>query len=117
MKRREAVLALFVAAAVVFGLLTVFAIELSNTQAKSKRDVEQRVHERAVLAAGLIDSLFQASERQAPMYSRTYGGRVVSDHTMDANRNQSQYLVLLDPAGHVLASSKGFNAQARRNLV
>ena len=47
-------------------LLTVFAIELSNTQAKSKRDVTTRVHERAVLAAALIDSLFQTAGQQIP---------------------------------------------------
>ena len=36
MRRRDAILALSAAAFVVLALLTVFAIELSNTQAKSK---------------------------------------------------------------------------------
>ena len=62
-RKREAVLALFAAVFVVLSLLTVFAIELSDTQAKSKNDVKSRVHERAALAAALIDSLFQSVQQ------------------------------------------------------
>ena len=61
-RKREAVLALFAAVFVVLSL-TVFAIELSDTQAKSKNDVKSRVHERAALAAALIDSLFQSVQQ------------------------------------------------------
>jgi signal transduction histidine kinase len=102
----------------VLALLTVFAIELSNTQAKSKRDVEARVHERAVLAGALIDSLFQSSLTQGPQYARTYGTRTVSARTMDHNQAQGHdgYLVLLDAAGKVIAHSSGFTAQARAGL-
>ena len=63
MKRRDAILALF-AAVLLLALLTVFAIELSNTQAKSKRDVQARVHERGMLAAALVDGLFQTVQQQ-----------------------------------------------------
>src|SRR5207248_289547 len=58
-KRRESMLALVLGVLVVLGALTLFASELSDTQAKSKADVKARVHERGVLAAALIDSLFQ----------------------------------------------------------
>jgi signal transduction histidine kinase/CheY-like chemotaxis protein len=111
------VLGVFVAALVVLALLTLFAIELSSTQAKSKADVEGRVHERAVLAAALVDSLFQTLGQQQPQYQRTYGARVVSAATMNANRQQDTYLAVLDPAGHVLASSRGFDPQGRRDLA
>ena len=60
MKRREAVAGLIVGALVVLALMAVFAVELSDNQAKSKQDIESRVHERSVLAAALIDSLFQS---------------------------------------------------------
>jgi signal transduction histidine kinase len=98
-------------------LLSVFAIELSNTQAKSRRDVEARVHERAVLAAALVDSLFQTIRQQTPQYERLYGGRGVSGRTLDAYRQSNAYLALLDPEGRVLASSEGFTSQARAGLA
>jgi signal transduction histidine kinase/CheY-like chemotaxis protein/HPt (histidine-containing phosphotransfer) domain-containing protein len=97
--------------------MAVFAVELSDTQAKSKGDVKARVHERAVLAATLIDSLFQTVQQQIPQYEATYGGRVVAAQTLAKNAQQDAYLALLDPAGRVLASSDGFTAQARANLA
>ena len=45
MRRKEAVAALVAGAVIVLALLTVFAIELSDNQAKSKQDIESRVHE------------------------------------------------------------------------
>jgi signal transduction histidine kinase len=116
-KRREAVLAMIAAALVVLALLTVFASELSNTQAKSKRDVQTRVHERAVLAAALIDSLFQSVEQQIPQDVRTYGSPTVTAQTMDRNRQRNAYLVLLDSSGAILAHSRGFTPQARADLA
>jgi signal transduction histidine kinase/DNA-binding response OmpR family regulator len=109
--------ALFVAGLIVLAMLTVFAIELSNTQAKSKRDTEARVHERAVLAAALVDSLFQTALQQIPQNTQRYGGRVVSRGRLDRYRAQSPYLALLDPSRQVLASSRGFTPQAQANLA
>jgi signal transduction histidine kinase len=113
--RRDGILALF-AAVLLLALLSVFAIELSNTQAKSKRDVEARVHERGVLAAALVDGLFQTVTQQIPQDRRLYGGRTVSNRTMDAHRQQNAYVALLDASGQVIASSRGFTPQARANL-
>ncbi|HEY2160614.1 MAG TPA: hypothetical protein VGH24_04860, partial [Solirubrobacteraceae bacterium] len=83
----------------VLALLTVFAIELSNTQAKSKQDVEARVHERAVLAAALINSLFQTVAGQIPEDQRTYGGRTVAAGTLASAQHTNAYVVLLDASG------------------
>src|SRR5437763_5176366 len=105
-KRRGAFVLLLVAAVVTFALLTVFAVELSNTQAKSKDDVKARVHERAVLAGALIDSLFQSVQQEIPQDAKTYGGRTVAAKTLNANLQQSAYLAVLDPAGRVLARSR-----------
>ncbi len=118
MKKREALLSLSVAALVLLALLTVFAIELSNTQAKSKQDVEARVHERGVLAGALIDSLFKTTQQQIPAYEKLYGGPTVSSRTLDekAGQGQSAYIAILGPTGAVLAHSSGFNAQARAAL-
>jgi signal transduction histidine kinase len=116
LRQRGAIVGWFTAALVVLALLAVFAIALANTRAKSKRDVESRVHERAVLAAALLDSLFQAVQQQVPQDTATYGGRVVTAQTLDRNRQQNAYVALLDPDGRVLGSSHGFTPQARADL-
>ena len=116
-QRRNAIPPAFAAVSILVALLAVFAFELSNTQAKSKSDVSARVHERAVLAAALIDSLFETVNQQAPLDARRYGAAVVSDDLLDANRRQSLYLVLLDDSGRVLAHSRGFTKQAEANLA
>lgn len=115
-KRRGAFVLLVVASVVTLALLTVFAIELSNTQAKSKNDVKARVHERAVLATALVDSLFQTVVQQIPQDEARYGGREVGAGTMNAAREQNEYVALLDARGGVLAASQGFTAQARNDL-
>src|SRR5947209_2474064 len=114
-KRRDAILGLF-GAAVLLALLSVFAIELSNTQAKSKRDVETRVHERGVLAAALVDGLFQTVQQQIPQDVRLYGGRTVSTQTLERQRQTNLYISVLDGSGRVIAASRGFTAEARANL-
>ncbi|HWE33906.1 MAG TPA: ATP-binding protein [Solirubrobacteraceae bacterium] len=118
MKRRDALLSLSVAALVLLAVLTVFAIELSNTQAKSRQDVEARVHERGVLAGALIDSLFRTTQQQLPTYEKLYGGPVVSARTVEQKvaEGQSAYMAILGPTGTVLAHSRGFTAQARADL-
>ncbi len=115
-KRRGAFVVLLVAAVVTLALLSVFAIELSNTQASSKDDVKARVHERAVLATALVDSLFQTVLQQLPQDEMRYGGRVVTAGTLNAARQQDDYVALLDSRGRVLAASQGFTAQARSDL-
>jgi signal transduction histidine kinase/CheY-like chemotaxis protein/HPt (histidine-containing phosphotransfer) domain-containing protein len=110
------VLALFTAGLIVLALLALFALELSNTQAKSRGDVEGRVHERAVLAAALVDSLFQTIVQQLPQDQRLYGTRVVTSKTMNRNAQGDTYLALVDRAGRVLASSRGFTPQAKADL-
>jgi signal transduction histidine kinase/CheY-like chemotaxis protein len=117
LKRRAAVALLIAAGGIILGLLTVFAIELSNTQAKSKGDVEARVHERAQLAAALVDSLFQTVRAEAPLYSQLYGGRRVPNSKMEAHRQTNLYTALLDRRGRVLAHSAGFNALARADVA
>ena len=118
MKRREAVVAIIAGTMLVLGLLAVFAIELSNTQAKSKGDVEARVHERSVLAAALIDSLFQTSSHTSAVTdARLYGGLKVPGALLNKARANNRYAVLLDSSDHVIAASAGFTAQSRSDLA
>ena len=117
MRRREAVLGLVTAAFVLLALLTLFAIELSDTQAKSKQDVEARVHERGVLAGALIDSLFQSVQQAVPSDVHTYGAQTISARTMNRARGQNAYTAVLDARGNVIAHSTGFTAQAQADLA
>ncbi len=116
-RRQRAIAVLVVAGVVVLALLSVFAIELSDTQAKSKRDVITRVHERSALAAALIESLLQSAQLQVAQYRARLGGPVVSAKLLDAIRQQNLYAVLVDRQGRVLAASTGFTEQARADLA
>jgi signal transduction histidine kinase len=117
MQRRHAGLAVGTAAVLVLALLTVFAFELANTQAKSKQDVQARVHERAVLAGALIDSLFQSVTQQIPADAAKFGGPTVSARALDAQAAQTAYVAVVDAAsGRVLAASPGFTAEVRAEL-
>ncbi len=116
MKWGRASLAIIIAACVVLAMLTVFAIELSNTQAKSKHDIESQVHQRAAIAGALIDSLFQTAQQQVPQYRQIYGTPTVSNQAINSQVQHDYYLALLGPAGEVIAASKGFNAQAKSDI-
>lgn len=118
MKRRDVIAVLIAGAIVIFGLLAVFAVELSNNQAKSKKDIESRVHERSVLAAALIDSLFQTSARMVAVQdAKLYGTPTVSPRRLEKAKGRGPYAVLLDSSGDVLAHSSGFTPQARAGLA
>ncbi len=105
MRRRGATALLLGAAIVVFGLLATFAIGLSDDQASSKRDIEARVHERAVLAAALIDSLFSAVQQEIPADAKLYGAPRISSALLAKQRGTSEYLAVLRPNGEVLAQA------------
>jgi signal transduction histidine kinase len=117
MKRKERIAALFAGVMIVLALLTVFAIELSDNQIKSRQDIQNRVHERAVLAGALLDSLFETSAHSTlATDTRLYGTPSVTNSLLEKNRRTSAYLVLVDKAGNVLAHSAGFTPQARGDL-
>ena len=106
MRRRDAVAALIAGSMIVLALMAVFAIDLSNNQAQSKSDIEAQAHQRAVLVAGLIDSLFAAVSTPNPQLVAEYGMPVVSDRILDRNRGQNHYVALLGAGGRVLAASR-----------
>lgn len=116
MRQRQAVAGLAVASFITLCLLVAFGLELSNQQSAARRNVETRIHERAVLAAGLIDSLLGTVESNSTLDTKLYGAAHVSTRTMDAEQGAKDYLVLLGPHGAVLAHSWGFTRQARAEL-
>jgi signal transduction histidine kinase len=118
MRRRQALAALFAGMMVILALMAVFAIELGNTQAKSRADVEVRVHERSRLAAALIDSVF-ATSAQTSMSEEihSYGVRNVSTRSLNRARGNSYYAMLLTSSGRIIAHSSHLSPQARSDLV
>lgn len=113
--RRTAVL-LVCAALVVLGLLVAFSVALANNQASSRNAIEARVHDRAVIAAALVDSIFSTATRQVPTLEKELGGRVVSSQLLDKDRGNSTYLAVLLPGGQELAGSAGFTSKARAEV-
>jgi signal transduction histidine kinase len=117
-KRREALAALIAGTTVVLAVMVVFAIQLSDNQARSTAAIKFHVHERSRLAGALIDSLFQTSARSSAAQATVkYGTRTVSDGVLNHAVNNNRYLVLLDSSGAVLAHSKGFTSLARSDLA
>jgi signal transduction histidine kinase len=115
LQRRGATALLLGAGVVVLGLLATFAVGLSNTQASSKADVKARVHERAVLAGALIESLFSTVQEQIPADAKLYGTRQISAALLAQQRGTAAYLAVLSPDGRVLASA-GLNSHWRAQL-
>ncbi|HEY2201216.1 MAG TPA: histidine kinase dimerization/phospho-acceptor domain-containing protein, partial [Solirubrobacteraceae bacterium] len=117
MKRREAIAALIASAVIILALLAVFAVDLSNSQAQSKSNIETQARQNATLVAGLIDSVFGAVSQPNPQLVAEYGMKHVHRRALERNRGSDAYIVLLSADGHVLAHSSGFTPQARAELL
>ncbi len=117
MKRKQGLAALVAGAVIVLALLAVFAVELSDNQAKSRKSLETTAHQRAQLVAGLLDTVFQAISQPAPALLATYGQPTVSARVLDRNRGENYFLALLTPNGRVLAHSSGFTRQAAATIT
>ncbi|MGH2860310.1 MAG: sensor histidine kinase [Solirubrobacteraceae bacterium] len=115
MKRRGATALLLGAAIIVLGLLATFAVGLSDNQASSKRDTEARVHERAALAAALINTLFSDIQQEIPADAKLYGTPRISSALLAKQRGTAEYLAVLGPDGSVLAQS-GLTSHLRAQL-
>lgn len=99
----------------VLGLLATFAVGLSDNQASSKAGIEARVHERAVLAAALVQSIFSTVEQQIPADVKAFGGQHPSSAVLRKDLGTGRYVAVLAPNGSVLASA-GLSRQMRSEL-
>ncbi len=117
MKRREAVAALVVGALIILALLAVFAVDLSNNQARSRSDIESQAHQNAVLVAGLIDSVFAAVNQPDPQLLAEYRMLHVRRRFLQRNRGSNEYVALLRSNGQVMKASRGLTAQARADVA
>lgn len=115
-RRRDGMLILTVASAVVLALLTLFAIQLTGSLAKSRDDLEQTFRQRADLASALTASIFTSSAGDAQAQnSLRFGGDRVSVASLDdaAQQGRVAFLAVLDDRGAVVAASSGLAGGAR----
>ena len=109
--RAKDTLAVLLTAVLLLALSTTFAIELANTQARNRADERTRVHQRAVLAAALIDGLFGTVTQDTAQDTKRYGGATVSTSVLDRAKQTNRYLAVTNANGTVLAASSGFTPQ------
>src|SRR5579862_2859592 len=117
MKRREAVGALIAGTSIVLALLAVFAVDLTDNQARSRGNLERQAHQNAQLVAGLIDSLFSTASQPSPQLLAEYGMKHVRRRFVQRNRGSNEYVVLLNSRDRVLAASRGFTALGRADIA
>ncbi|HET9103153.1 MAG TPA: ATP-binding protein [Solirubrobacteraceae bacterium] len=116
MRRRQAVGALLTGTLTVIGLMVLFAGQLSSNQSASRRNLELQAHQRAMLVANLVDTVFAAISKPSAATAAAYGAPHVSAAVMNRNRGGNLYVALFDGSGHLLAHSAGVSAQARSEL-
>ena len=103
---------------VLAGMLVLFAVQLHSAQSTARRDVETRFRDRAQVTSALTDAVF-ASAAASPEATKRYSAPTISDRTMDAaaEEGRSQYAVLLDEAGKIVASSSGLARSGRADAL
>ena len=110
-------------AVVVFGLLaalTVSALVIADSQRSARDDIDQRFAERASASAALTASLFASASAAAQRdNARRYGALRVSGSVLArrARDSDNRYLLLIDEAGTIIASSPGVSAQVRAEIA
>jgi signal transduction histidine kinase len=117
-RHRRALVALAVIALV--GLLAGFAVRLVSSQADDRRDVEKTFEERSQTSASLIAALFgSATASSQQQDARQYGSAHVTNQQMGkaAKQGNSQYTVLVDNQGRILAASPGISRAELRSIV
>ena len=116
MRRRQGVAAVLAGTMLVIALLAVFAVELSDNQAKSRRNLEVQAHQRAVLVSGLIASVFQRESRVGLDARAALSAPHVAPRALNDVPGDKRYAALLDAQGRIISHSAGFDARARADV-
>lgn len=101
----------------VFGILVVFAAQLSANQTKESRDAKTAIDQRGQLAAALIKSLFDSTQQSIPTYTKQYGGAHIDTAALNNASQQSAFAAIMDQSGTSLAGTAGFTAEAQALVV
>ncbi len=100
---------LLAGAAAVFLLVTcTFGYLILDSRSQLRGESEKRFQTRAVISAAMTDSLFAtASGQQQQAAAKAFGGRIVDGRALaaSARESRSEYALVLDAKGKVLAAS------------
>jgi signal transduction histidine kinase len=119
MLARQSRVLLGVAAAALLALLVVFAVELIDSQSTARRDVEDRLGDRAKASAALTESLFTSAGASVQAENaRRYGTEKVSPRLLAADLRESNgiYLMVLSEDGRIISSAPGTPPAAIRSV-
>ena len=116
MKRTQGVAALLAGTLIVFALLAVFAVELTDNQSQSRRSLETQEHQRTVLVSNLIDAVFDQQAHLGAHTRAELGAAHISPKYLARAQGTNRYVAVLNAAGRVIAHSAGFHAQDATNL-
>lgn len=109
MKLARPILAAITVGIVLAVVFTVFAIELSSGQTRTRNQIKTEVKDRAELTASLINSLFKTLEQGNPQDTTDYGGTAVNMTKLEAAAFGERYAVVTASDGRVIAASSGFD--------
>ncbi len=117
MREKQRIASLLAGAIILLAVLAVLAIEITDSQSKSRRSLETQAHQRAQLVGGLLDTVFQSMSQPAPGLLAQYGRSRVPDSALQGDRGNNYFVALLASDGRVLAHSSGFSSQAAATLA
>lgn len=109
MNVRRTSVAVIVVAVVMAAVFAVFGVELSSDQQRSRSEIKTEVQDRSMLAAALLDSLFQTVDEQKAQYTTDYGA-TVDMTTLDSAAKSERFALVADADGHLIAASTGFSS-------
>ncbi|HWE57876.1 MAG TPA: ATP-binding protein [Acidimicrobiales bacterium] len=110
MNVRRTSVAVVIAALVLALIFAVFGVELAANQQRSRSEIKTEVHDRSVLAAALMDSLFQTVEEQTGTDTQYYGGSV-DQSQLDKAAAGEAYALVMNSSGQLISASTGFSAE------
>ena len=116
MRRRRGAAALGAGALLVLALLTVFAIELSDNQSTSRRNLTTQAHQRAVLVSGLLAAVFAREARVGLDARAALSAAHVAPRDLNDVPGDKRYAALIDAHGQIITHSAGFDARARADV-
>jgi signal transduction histidine kinase len=105
---------LLLTAGAALALVAAFAFVTLSSQEQSRRHSRQQFDAEATVTAKLTSALFtSAAGSGAQQAAKTYGAATPTTESLDAQvkRSSSEYLILLDSGGKVLAASSSTPAQ------
>lgn len=90
------------------------AIQLSSAQTSQRSEIKTEVHDRAVLSATLIESLFKTVDQNTALYRAQFGGfpgSSLAQAALQTDQGSDAYAVVVNAGGQVLAHSSGYNGR------